>query len=166
VDVKNKFETDTTFTLMRLEWLVALVVSVVLAVVHISEIRWPVFVAFFVIIDLVGYVPGAIAYRRSPDKRISRAYYVLYNAAHSLLTAGAAVGLWCLLVTPEWALLAVPIHLFGDRGLFGNTLKPFGVSFEPSMHSAFRRFRSEYTAARAAMTGLSSRRVDSDVVRA
>jgi hypothetical protein len=168
VDIKNKFETDTTFTLMRLEWLAAFVVSVVLAVINISSIRWPVFVFFFVIIDAVGYIPGAIAYRRSRDKHIPRTYYVLYNTAHSLVTEGAAVGLWCLFVRPEWALLAVPIHLFGDRGLFGNTLKPFGVPFEPHPVGAFERFRREYAAATAAVAGLRGRssRVDDDVVRA
>ena len=32
-------------------------------------------------------------------------------------------------------MLAVPIHLSGDRGLFGNTLKPVELSFEPRRHA-------------------------------
>ena len=35
---------------------------------------------------------------------------------------------------PEWALLALPLHLFGDRALFGNFYKSFGIEFEPSAH--------------------------------
>ena len=29
-------------------------------------------------------------------------------------------------------MLAVPIHLSGDRGLFGNTYKPASLPFEPA----------------------------------
>jgi hypothetical protein len=66
---------------------------------------------------------------------------------HSLLTGAVLVGLWALLVKPEWALLAVPIHLFGDRALFGNSLKPFGVRFEPAAHPAFVEFERTYATA-------------------
>ncbi|MEU3251039.1 hypothetical protein [Streptomyces sp. NPDC006997] len=144
MDAKNRFETKTTFALSRLEWLAALTVSLVLAVQHFPEIRWWVFVLLFAVIDVIGYVPGAIAYRRSPDKRISRGYYVAYNTMHSLVTAGVLAGAWALFVRPEWALLALPIHLMGDRALFGNSLKPFGVSFEPETDPAYRDFEQRY----------------------
>lgn len=146
MDSRNRFETDTTALLLRLEWLAGLVAAVGLALTHLSEIRWPVFVALFVVIDAIGYIPGAIAYRRSPNHVISRNYYVAYNVMHSLLTGAALAGLWALLVGPEWALLAIPIHLFGDRGLFGNSLKPFGISFEPVKHRAFVDFERAYAA--------------------
>jgi len=144
MDGHNRFETRTTFTLARLEWVTALLVSIVLAVLHFGEIRWPVFVGFFVVIDVIGYLPGAVAFRRSPTHQIGRGYYVAYNTMHSLLTGAAMVGLWAVAVGPEWALLAVPIHLFGDRGLFGNTLKPFRVPFEPATHPAFAAFLDAY----------------------
>jgi len=144
MDHRNRFETPATYRHARLEWLAALGVSVVLALDHLDELRWPVFVAFFVVIDLVGYLPGAVASRRSTTGTIARGYYVAYNVMHSLVTGGVLVGLWALLAGPEWALLAVPIHLFGDRSLFGNTPKPFGVPFEPSTHPAFGAFEREY----------------------
>ncbi len=147
MDARNRFETRATFWLMRLEWLAALGVSVVLALLHIGEIRWWAFLALFAVIDVIGYLPGAIAHRRSGTGQIARGYYVAYNVMHSLVTGAAIVGLWALIVGPEWALLAVPIHLFGDRGLFGNSLKPFGVPFEPATHPAFGRFESGYHAA-------------------
>jgi hypothetical protein len=150
VDGRNHFETRTTFLLSRLEWLAALVVSSVLALLHLSQIRWPVFIALFVVIDLIGYLPGAIAFRRSRDGVIPRGYYVAYNVMHSLLTGGALVGLWALFVRPEWALLAVPIHLLGDRALFGNSLKPFGVAFEPAPHPAFVAFERTFAGATSA----------------
>ncbi len=113
MDAKNRFETRATFLLLRMEWLGGLVVCAVLAVRHFSEIRWGVFISLFVVIDAIGYLPGALAFRRSPDGRISRWYFVAYNTMHSLVTAGVLAGVWAVLVTPEWALLALPLHLLG-----------------------------------------------------
>ncbi|NUP20793.1 MAG: hypothetical protein HOZ81_32900 [Streptomyces sp.] len=146
MDAKNRFETKTTFAFTRIEWLAFLVVSLVLAFLHLSEIRWGVFLALFAVIDVIGYIPGAIAYRRSPDKRIARGYYVAYNVMHSLVTAGVLAGAWVLFAGPEWALLALPIHLLGDRALFGNSFKPFGVAFEPETHPAYSTFERQYLA--------------------
>jgi hypothetical protein len=59
---------------------------------------------------------------------------------------GAVLGAWVLLHGWEWALLVLPIHLFGDRALFGNFVKSFTVSFEPlphpSVQSELRDFAS------------------------
>jgi hypothetical protein len=147
VDAKNLFETRTTSFLTRLEWLAGLVLATGAAILHLSEIRWWLFIGLFVIIDVIGYIPGAIAYRLSSDKRIGRGYYLAYNTMHSLVTWGLFAALWAWLVKPEWALLALPIHLLGDRALFGNSLKPFGVPFEPSAHPAFVAFEREYATA-------------------
>jgi hypothetical protein len=144
MDSHNLFATPTTYRLLRAEFAVALVVAIVAAVMHLGDIRWLVFVGMFVYIDVIGYLPGAIAYRRAHGGPVSKAYYVLYNSMHSLLSAGAVAGLWCLFVKPEWALLALPIHLCGDRALFGNFLKPFGLSFEPVVHPAYQEFVSNY----------------------
>lgn len=153
MDAKNRFETKTTFALSRLEWLAGLAAAMALAFRHHSEIRWEVFAGLFAVIDVIGYLPGAIAFRRSPDRRVARGYYVAYNVMHSLVTAGALAGLWALLVKPEWALLALPIHLLGDRALFGNSLKPFGVAFEPAANPAYRVFEREYANQAARGTG-------------
>ncbi|WP_406255788.1 hypothetical protein [Streptomyces chartreusis] len=150
MDAKNRFETKTTFAFSRMEWLAFLIVSLVLAFRHLSEISWGVFVALFAVIDVIGYIPGAIAHRCSPDKRIARGYYVAYNVMHSLVTAGVIAGAWTLFAGPEWALLALPIHLLGDRALFGNSFKPFGVAFEPEIHPAYRLFEQQYRTAAAA----------------
>ncbi|MFE0046399.1 hypothetical protein [Streptomyces albireticuli] len=142
MDALNHFETRNTFLLSRLEWLAGFAVAVTLTVMHWGEIRWPVFIGLFVVIDAVGYIPGAVAFRRSRTGDISRNYYIAYNVMHSLLTGGAVVGLWAWLVRPEWALLAVPVHLLGDRGIFGNSLKPFRISFEPKKDRLFEEFET------------------------
>jgi len=144
MDSHNLFLTRTTYRLLRAEYGVALIAVVVLALIHLGHIRWPVFIGMFVYIDLIGYLPGAVAYRRTRGGGIPRGFYMLYNSTHSLLSAGAVAGAWCLLVRPEWALLALPIHLCGDRAIFGNFLKPFGLSFEPVTHPAYKEFVKNY----------------------
>jgi hypothetical protein len=139
MDVKNPYETPVTFKLHRAEYLVAFAVTIVLMIVHFNEIRWLPAIGLFLYIDVIGYIPGAIAYRRSKDGRIPKVYYVLYNTMHSLITCGVVVGLWMLIIGPEWALLAVAFHVFGDRGTFGNFLKPFGLPFEPEDSPQYRQ---------------------------
>ncbi|KOU38731.1 hypothetical protein [Streptomyces sp. WM6378] len=137
MDQLNSFESPTTTRLHRSEYLVGLGVSLVLFIVHVGEVRWLPAVLLFVYIDLIGYIPGAIAYRRSPNHRIHKAFYVLYNTMHSLITQGVVVGLWIWVSGPEWALLVIPIHLCADRGVFGNFLKPFALPFEPVVNEEF-----------------------------
>jgi hypothetical protein len=149
MDLANHFESKTTYRLLRAEYLVALAVSLYLFVAHIGEIRWVPAIALFLYIDLIGYIPGAVAYHRSGTRRISRGYYVAYNIMHSFVTQAAVALLWVWLVGPEWALLALPIHLCGDRALFGNFLKPFNVTFEPTVHPAYLRLRAELDGASA-----------------
>ncbi len=131
MDTKNRFHTDSTYLLMRLEHLAIVLIGSVLTLYHYKEVAWGRFILAFIIIDLIGYIPGAIAYRRQNGK-ISPVYYYLYNIAHSYLVAGVAVGLWAWAAGGfEWAMMAFPIHLSGDRGIFGNVFKPLALSFEP-----------------------------------
>ena len=139
MDAANPFETPKTFMLHRLEYLVGFGVATGLGIWHWHEIRWLPAVVLFLYIDLIGYLPGAIAFRRSRTGQIPKAYYVLYNTMHSLITQSAVVGLWILLFGPEWALIVIPFHLFGDRGVFGNFLKPFNLPFEPHPDPAYDR---------------------------
>ena len=132
MDSKNRFHTDDTWFLVRAEHVALLGSLIVLLGLHVSELNWPRFIAALVVIDLVGYVPGAIAYRRAHGGPIAPLYHHLYNFTHSYLTGGLVVGLWALAGGWEWAMLAVPIQLSGDRGLFGNTYKPVSLPFEPA----------------------------------
>jgi hypothetical protein len=125
-----RFETRATHAVLRVEHGIALAVCVALFVLHLGEVRWLPAVLLFAGIDLIGYLPGLVAHHRSATKLIPRVYYVLYNVMHSFATHAVLVGVWLLVAGWEWALLAIPIHLCGDRALFGNTLKPFSEPFE------------------------------------
>ncbi len=160
MDAVNRFESTTTYRLIRLEYLIGLGMAFFFLFAHLGEVNWWVFAGLFAYIDLIGYIPGAVAFHRSRTKRISKAYYVLYNTMHSLVTQSAVALLWALLVKPEWALLALPIHLCGDRALFGNFLKPFSVTFEPTMHPAFRTFTRELERPRSSVAPASSALAD------
>lgn len=140
MDNLNRFESRTTFRLLRAEYGVALVISIVLFLLNIGDVNWWLAVALFVWIDVAGYLPGAIAYHRSTTKRISRTYYVLYNSTHSLITNAAVVGVIALVWGWDWGMLTVAMHLCGDRALFGNFLKSFRVPFEPEALPEFAEF--------------------------
>lgn len=147
MDARNTFETPKTARLARLEWGGLLVVCAVLFLINVSQINWVVFVGLFVIIDVIGYLPGMLAYRRSKTGELPKAYYVLYNTMHCLFTWTVILGVATIVLGWQWAMLAVPMHLLGDRALFGNSLKSFGVSFEPRTHPAFADFLRRYAAA-------------------
>jgi hypothetical protein len=126
----SSFGTPLNYRLTRAEYLVAFKFSAVLFVVHIQDVRWGPALLLFAYIDIIGYLPGLfVHWRRRGD--VPRLFYMLYNVMHSWITAGLVVAAWAWLIRPEWALLAVPIHLFGDRGLLGNYFKPFSEPFEP-----------------------------------
>ncbi|MET9254320.1 hypothetical protein [Streptomyces sp. NPDC003717] len=144
MDAKNLFETPVTSKLHRAEYGLGLVVASVLFFAHLGDVSWPVFVGLFLYIDLIGYIPGAIAFHRSATKEIPKVYYVLYNTMHSLVTQGLVTLVWIWAFGAEWALLALPIHLFGDRALFGNFLKSFGLPFEPVADPGYLRFRAGF----------------------
>jgi hypothetical protein len=133
MDTVNRFHAKETWFWARAEHLALLAVLLVLLAIHLGDVRWGRFVAAFVLIDLVGYLPGAVAYRRRGGGTIPPVYHHLYNLTHNYLTGGVVVATWALAGGGlEWAMLAVPIHLSGDRGLFGNTYKPKSLPFEPT----------------------------------
>jgi hypothetical protein len=143
MDPANTFDTDTTYRAMRAEYAILGAVSGYLLWRQRKQVRWPAAVALFAWSDTVGYIPGAIAYRRSHNKQISKGYYAAYNFAHSGVTAATLAAVWARLIRPEWALLGIPFHIGVDRSVFGNFLKPFSVPFEPERHPAWAKVREE-----------------------
>ena len=138
MDTKNRFHSPGTYWIIRAEHLVLLALCAGLMLIHAAEVNWWRGIAAFASIDLVGYLPGAIAFRRSRhgNGRVNPWYHHAYNLAHTYLVSGAGVAVWAYCTGGfEWAMLAVPLHLSGDRGLFGNILKPVALSFEPADHS-------------------------------
>ncbi|MDH5181033.1 MAG: hypothetical protein OEZ39_04800 [Gammaproteobacteria bacterium] len=140
MDIKNRFHTNSSYMLVRAEHLIVVVACSVLALMHIGEINWWRFIGAFLIIDLVGYIPGAIVYHRQKGGPIPAGYHYMYNIMHSYITAAAWVGIWALLIGGfEWAMLALPIHLSGDRSIFGNIYKPSTLSFEPVPYAEYKQ---------------------------
>jgi hypothetical protein len=148
MDIINRFETKTTFALLRAEYGVVLAVCVVAFVMHIGEIRWIPAAVLFAYIDVIGYLPGLVAHLLAKDHEISRIYYVLYNTMHTFVTQSVVVALWIWVYGFEWALLVIPIHLCGDRAIFGNFMKSFTVPFEPKPLPAFAEFQQRMADAR------------------
>lgn len=132
MDTRNRFHTRESYALMRLEHVGVVAVCCVIVLLRIDALDWARFIGALVFIDIVGYLPGAIAFRRRRGPAISPVFHYLYNITHSYLTWAAIVAAWAMLIGAfEVAMLAVPIHLSADRGLFGNVFKPVSLPFEP-----------------------------------
>jgi hypothetical protein len=117
--------------LSRLEYLALMAASGLVMLLHAGDVHWGRAVIAFAAIDLIGYLPGARAFRRASRGRISPLYHHLYNVTHNFLTAAAVTALWAIVGGGlEWAMLAIPLHLAGDRGIFGNGFKPPALPFE------------------------------------
>ena len=117
--------------LTRAEYLALMAVSGLLMLLHVRDVSWIRAAIAFAAIDLIGYLPGARAFRRAGGQPISPLYHHLYNVTHNFLTAAVAAAVWALAAGRlEWAMLALPLHLAGDRGIFGNGFKPTELPFE------------------------------------
>ena len=126
--------------LSRLEYLALMGAAGLLMLLHAGEVHWGRAVVAFAAIDLVGYLPGARAFRRAGRRRISPIFHHLYNVTHNFLTAAAVTALWAIFGGGlEWAMLAIPLHLAGDRGIFGNGFKPPALPFEEHRSAAEHR---------------------------
>ncbi len=130
MNAEQAFGLRQNYRTTRAEYIGVFAVASIAFLWHLGDIRWAVAVGLFLYIDLIGYIPGLIAYLRSETGRVHPVFHHLYNITHTWLTAGAVMLLWSWLVGPEWAMLTIPIHLFGDRGLLGNYAKPVSQPFE------------------------------------
>ena len=151
MDKYNRFHTPTIYSLVRLDWAVLMFVGIALLFTHWREVHWWRFTWAFLLPDLIGTAPGMYVYyarRSGPHRSIPLRIHQLYNFAHSFVTIAAFCAIWYAVTGQlEWAMLAFPIHLTGDRCIFGNIYKPFGTAFEPVPHESFVRFEHDYRAA-------------------
>src|ERR1700733_1740585 len=98
MDTKNRFHTDSTYLHERLEHLAVVIICAVLTLMHLHELNWWRIIAAFLLMDLIGHIPGAVAFHRHGGGRIPPIYHYLYNITHSYLTAFLLVGLWAIAI--------------------------------------------------------------------
>src|SRR4051812_27060209 len=104
MDVQNRFHTKETWAWVKLEQCGVILGLSALVLTHASDVRWGRFAAAFLLIDLIGYIPGAVAWRRREGAKIAPVYHHLYNITHSYITAALACAAWAYLAGgPEWA---------------------------------------------------------------
>ena len=148
MDPRNLFLTRRTYNMLRLDHFTILLGVVALFFLHWQEVNWWRFAAAFAWPDVVGYLPGLYFYytrRPGGHRSVPSIFYTLYNVTHSItVNAGVIAGWYFVAGSWEWAMLALPIHLLGDRSLFGSIYKSPGLSFEPVPHPGFARFLEEH----------------------
>ncbi len=151
MDKHNLFHTRTLYNLVRLDWFFVGLVPLVLVVMYWRDVSWWRFTYAFLLPDLIATLPGLYIYygrRSGPHRSIPGVIHILYNFGHCFGGVALFCAVWWLATgKPEWAMLAFPIHLAGDRSIFGNIYKPLGTAFEPVKHEAFKRFEEEYQGA-------------------
>lgn len=152
MDKYNRFHTRTIYNLERLDWLVIGAVPLILVILFWREVHWWRFTIAFALPDVIGTFPGLYFYygrRAGSHRSIPNVIHQLYNFGHCFAGIALFCAVWFLINGQhfEWAMLAFPIHLAGDRSVFGNIYKPFGTAFEPVPHEAFVRFERDYQAA-------------------
>jgi hypothetical protein len=144
MDNLNRFHTRATYALVRSDYLALGIFASALLAHHLDEVDWWRFTIAFWWIDVVGYIPGALWYRtraRNGALPMPRVFTVLYDFAHTVTASLLVVIVWYALIDRfEWAMLAAPIHLCIDRGVFGNIFKTFQLSYEPLPHPEFSAF--------------------------
>ena len=129
MDVKNPVHTVGTYRLERAEQAALMLVLGALVLWHWREVDWWKAIIAFWTIDILGYLPGAIVYRRQHGGAIPPIYHHLYNFAHTYSSwarwwrCGVGGG-------PEWAMLAGPFHLAGIEAVRQH-LQAGGLPFEP-----------------------------------
>lgn len=147
MDKYNLFFTRGHYNLERLDWAVIMLIALALTVLHYQQVNWWAFTIAFLMPDLIATFPGLYIYyaRRSGEHRsIPGIIHKLYNFGHNFAVVTVASLIWAYLGHGfEWAMLAFPIHLGGDRSIFGNIYKPLETSFEAVEHQAFSRFKEE-----------------------
>ena len=148
MDKYNTFHTPAAYRLMRLDYFSVLVALSAAVLYHASDVNWIRFAIAFAWIDLVGTLPAWYVYyarRKGEHRSIPQIFYTLYNTCHSFTTNLAIIGAWYFITGAwEWAMLAGPLHLLGDRSVFGNVYKPGGLSFEPVPFKEYSEFLGKY----------------------
>lgn len=144
MDTVNHFFTKYTALNARAEYALGFVGCLALMIANWDALNFWLAIALFTYIDLIGTVPGLLAFHRSPDGQIPKIYYVLYNVLHSAVTQGLVIIAFIQAFGFQWALLGIPTHLCVDRAMFNNYPKPFGLAFDPVRHPAFERFMADY----------------------
>jgi len=146
MDTVNHFFTKYTALNARAEYALGFLACLWLMIANWDALNFWLAIALFAYIDLIGTVPGLLAFHRSSDGQIAKTYYVLYNVLHSALTQGLVIIAFIQFFGFQWALLGIPTHLCVDRAMFNNYPKPFGLAFDPVTHPAFERFVADYAA--------------------
>ncbi len=148
MDKFNMFFTRTLYNMVRLDWLCIMTILIVAVAVNWREVDWARFIIMFWIIDIIGTAPAMyFDYRNKREGNtgdVPRWCVVSYNVCHSFFTVSIVTLAWFFISGVEWAMLAMPMHLAADRGVFGNIYRSFGLKFQPEPNEAFQRFYIEH----------------------
>lgn len=95
-------------------------ISIILTIILFNQINIIYYLVFFLLIDLIGYIPGRIWNLLKGDNDTAKIFYKLYNLCHNFATITIISLIWLYFVNNDYSFIALYTHLFLDRGLLGN----------------------------------------------
>jgi len=147
MDYKNQFVTKNIYYYSRLDYLVGLVGCLVLMYLNYESINIWVFILILALPDVIGYYPAAMLYYLRPKssrRRVPVVFYYIYNLSHGVFLNTVCCFVWSYYAGGlQFEMLAFPIHLCIDRGVFGLFYKSRKISFVPVEHGLYSRFKND-----------------------
>lgn len=105
---------------LKKESFLLFILCVLLTIIMHRQINFYYYILLFLLIDLVGYIPGRIWNYFYGDERTLNIFYKLYNFCHNLVLITLISLIWLYLFKNDYSFIALYAHLFLDRGIFGN----------------------------------------------
>lgn len=96
------------------------IITIILTIFFYNKINFIYYIVFFLLIDLIGYMPGRLWNFFKGDGNTSKIFYKLYNVCHNLVVITVVSIIWLYFFNNDYSFLALYTHLFLDRGVLGN----------------------------------------------
>ena len=117
---------------LRIENLILGSIAFGLSIYYYAGINWWHYIALFALIDVIGYIPGRTWCILNKESVPPKLFYTLYNICHNLVFVSVVSLIYWFFIEKNLAILALFVHLFGDRGVFGNFNKEYGNPYHYS----------------------------------
>lgn len=144
MDNKNLFVSRNIYYYNRLDYIVLLISCLILIYYNWGDFNSISFILMLVWPEL-GFYPAAFWYffkSDSDNRSVPEIFYYIYNISHGVVANLSVILIWMYIADGfQWAMLAFPVHLGIDRGLFGLFYKSRKISFIPKEHPDYSVFK-------------------------
>lgn len=105
---------------LKRESFLLFIIFMLLTIILHKQINFYYYISLFLLIDLIGYIPGRIWNYWYGDENTLKIFYTLYNFFHSLVIITLMSIFWLYQFKNDYSFIALYAHIFLDRGILGN----------------------------------------------